>query len=74
MRPAKFSLLPWNNTTLVEASMEVADGRFLESVDWYFRAFHWESFPRGRPQLSSKYVGDSNTSVETPTTCDSSRL
>ena len=38
MRPAKFSLLPWNNTTLLEASMEVADGRFLESVDWYFRA------------------------------------
>ena len=74
MRPAKFSLLPWNNTALVEASMEVADGRLLESVDWYFRAFHWESFPRGRPQLSSKYVGDSNTSVETPTTCDSSRL
>ena len=28
MRPAKFSLLPWNNTALVEASMEVADGRF----------------------------------------------
>ena len=38
MRPVKFSLLPWNNTTLLEASMEVADGSFLESVDWYFRA------------------------------------
>ena len=38
MRPAKFSLLPWNNTTLLEASMEVADGSSLESVDWYFRA------------------------------------